>query len=431
MEKNNPRVINAWCMYDWANSAYNLTITTAIFPIYFSSVAPKSINFLGFTKDNSVVYSYALSLSFLIVCFLSPLLSGIADYSDRKKSFMQAFVWMGSIACGLLFFFTGENTALGITCFMVASIGYAGSLVFYNAYLPLIATPDRFDRISARGFSLGYIGSVLLLIMNLLLIQKPTWFGLDEDAGTLPARLSFLSVGLWWIGFSIYTFVHLPVRTHVVRDPGDSSYLFKGFQELRKVFREVRAISHLTRFLLSFFFYSMGFQTILYMASIFGAQELRLEEGALIGVLLVIQLVAVVGAWLFTLISARIGNLMTLTVALVLCIFICIGAYFVVTATQFYALAVLVGLIMGGLQSMSRATYSRLLPDTTDTASYFSFYEFTEKTGIVLGTAAYGIITDATGNMRNSLLALVIFFAVGLFFLTRMLGRRKPVAAGV
>jgi UMF1 family MFS transporter len=431
MEKNNPKVVNAWCMYDWANSAYNLTITTAIFPIYFSSVAPKSISILGITKDNSVVYSYALSLSFLIVCFLSPLLSGIADYSDRKKSFMQAFVWMGSVACGMLFFFTGKNTALGIICFMAASIGYAGSLVFYNAYLPLIATPDRFDRISARGFSMGYIGSVLLLILNLLLIQKPGWFGLGEDPGTLPARLSFLSVGLWWIGFSIYTFVHLPARTTVARDPGDTGYLFKGFQELRKVFREVRGTSHLTSFLLGFFFYSMGFQTIMYLASIFGAQELRLEEGALIGVLLVIQLIAIVGAWGFTRISARIGNLKTLTAALVLCIFVCVGAYFVITASQFYALAVVVGLIMGGLQSMSRATYSKLLPETTDTASYFSFYEFTEKTGTVLGTAAYGLITDATGNMRNSLFALLVFFAVGLFFLTRMLGKRRPVTAGV
>lgn len=433
MEKNNPKVINAWCLYDWANSAYNLTITTAIFPIYFSSVAPKSIRFLGVTKDNSVMYTYSLSLSFLIVCFLSPFLSGIADYSDRKKSFMQAFVWLGSIACGLLFFFTGENTSFGITCFMLASIGYAGSLVFYNAYLPAIATPDRFDRISARGYAMGYIGSVLLLVLNLLVIQKPAWFGLAEEAGTLPARLSFLSVGLWWIGFSIYTFVHLPGRTHRTREPGGGAgdYLFKGFGELRKVFGEVRESPHLMRFLLGFFFYSMGFQTIMYLASIFGAVELKLPEASLIGTVLIIQLIAVAGAYLFTRVAGRAGNLKTLAGAVALCIVICIGAYFTTTTTQFYVLAVVVGLVMGGLQSMSRATYSKLLPDTTDHASYFSFYEFTEKTGIVLGTATYAYMEDVTGSMRNSLFALAAFFAIGLFFLTRMLGNRKAVAAGV
>jgi UMF1 family MFS transporter len=379
------------------------------------------------------MYTYSLSLSFLIVCFLSPFLSGIADYSDRKKSFMQAFVWLGSVACGLLFFFTGDNTSFGITCFMLASIGYAGSLVFYNAYLPGIATPDRFDRISARGYAMGYIGSVLLLVLNLLVIQKPTWFGLAADAGSLPARLSFLSVGLWWIGFSIYTFVHLPGRTHLQREPADEAgnYLFKGLGELRKVFGEVRETPHLTRFLLGFFFYSMGFQTIMYLASIFGAVELKLPEASLIGTVLIIQLIAVLGAYLFTRIAGRVGNLKTLAGAVALCVVICFGAYFTTTPTQFYALAVVVGLVMGGLQSMSRATYSKLLPDTTDHASYFSFYEFTEKTGIVLGTATYAFMEDVTGSMRNSLFALIAFFAIGLFFLTRMLGNRKAVAAGV
>jgi UMF1 family MFS transporter len=431
MEKNNPKVINAWCLYDWANSAYNLTITTAIFPIYFSSVAPQSIRFLGVTKDNSVMYTYSLSLSFVIVCLLSPFLSGIADYSDRKKSFMQAFVWLGSIACGLLFFFTGENTSFGITCFMLASIGYAGSLVFYNAYLPAIATPDRFDRISARGYAMGYIGSVLLLIVNLVTITFYDRLGLENKG--VASRLSFLSVGLWWIGFSIYTFVHLPGRTHRTREAAGEgfNYLFKGFGELRKVFGEVRESPHLTRFLLGFFFYSMGFQTIMYLASIFGAVELKLPEASLIGTVLIIQLIAVLGAYLFTRIAGRAGNLKTLTGAVALCIVICFGAYFTTTPTQFYVLAVVVGLVMGGLQSMSRATYSKLLPDTTDHASYFSFYEFTEKTGIVLGTATYAFMEDVTGSMRNSLFALIAFFAIGLFFLTRMLGNRKAVAAGV
>ncbi len=264
MQKNDPKLINAWCLYDWANSVYSLTITTAIFPIYFSAVAPKEINFLGFTKANSVVYTYSLSLAFLAVCFLSPFLSGIADYSDRKKSFMQFFVWLGSLSCSLLFFFDETNVPLGITFFMLASIGYAGSLVFYNAYLPEIATPDQFDRVSARGFSMGYIGSVILLILNLLVIQMPQLFNISEESikEGLPARLAFLSVGIWWISFSLYTFAYLPSRTHVLKKPASGNYLFKGFEELKKVFGEIREMPHLTRFYSAFSSTAWGFRLL-------------------------------------------------------------------------------------------------------------------------------------------------------------------------
>jgi UMF1 family MFS transporter len=430
MEKNNKKIINAWCMYDWANSVYTLTITTAIFPIYFNAVTTQPdgndvIPFLWMSKKNSVVYTYSLSVAFLITSFLSPLLSGIADYGGIKKTFMRFFAYTGSLSCMALFFFTADTIPLGILFFILAGVGYAGSLVFYNAYLPEIATPDRFDQISAKGYSLGYVGSVFLLIINLIVIQKPSWFGLE--AGTLPARISFLMVGLWWLGFSQYAFAYLPSDPY--QKPLQGKYLLRGFTELKKVFREVRKNRMLKSYLTAFFFYSMGFQTIMYLAGLFGSKELHLPEDNLIGVLLIIQLVAVGGAMLFTRSATKIGNLLTLMLAIILCIIVCICAYYIYLPLQFYLLAVVVGIIMGGIQSLSRSTYTKLLPDTTDHASYFSFYEFTEKVGIVIGTATYALIDDLTNSMRNSIFALIVFFLIGLFFLIRIIAADKKYRA--
>lgn len=426
MEKNNEKVIHAWCFYDWANSVYTLTITTAIFPIYFNAVTTQPggndiIPFLWMYKKNSVVYTYSLSIAFLIISFLSPLLSGIADYGGFKKPFMRFFVYLGSVSCMALFFFNAHTVSLGIFFFIMASIGYAGSLVFYNAYLPEIATPDRFDQISAKGYSLGYIGSVLLLIMNLIVIQKPERFGLTND--TLPARISFLMVGIWWLGFSHYSFAYLP--DGIYQKLSRKKYLSKGFMELKKVFLEVKEDRILKAFLIAFFFYSMGFQTIMYLAGLFGSKELHLPDGNLIAVVLLIQLVAVGGALLFTKSAKAIGNVTTIMLAVMLCVIICICAYYISSALHFYMLAVAVGIIMGGIQSLSRSTYSKLLPDTRDHASYFSFYEFTEKVGIVIGTATYALIDDQTGSMRNSLFALILFFIIGLFFLLRIIVSNK------
>lgn len=414
-------------MYDWANSVYTLTITSAIFPIYFNAVTVKedgsdTISFLWMTKKNSVVYTYSLSIAFLIISFLLPLLSGIADYGGIKKRFMQFFVWLGSLACIGLFWFDSQHIAWGIFCFMIASIGWAGSLVFYNAYLPEIATPDRFDQISAKGYAFGYVGSVVLLILNLVVVLQPQLVGLSEGT-SLPARISFMMVGIWWLGFSQYTFAHLPDSSITL--PRHGKYLLKGFKELLKVFAEVKYNTGLKMFLTSFFFYSMGFQTIMYLASIFGSKELKIPDSGLIAIVLIIQLVAVGGAFLFTFSARRIGNVATLSWAVSLCILICVAAYFVSSQEQFYVLATVVGVVMGGIQSLSRSTYSKLLPETIDHASYFSFYEFTEKVGIVLGTATYALIDDFTSSMRNSLFALGAFFAIGLFLLMRMVFVKK------
>ncbi len=407
-------------MYDWANSVYSLTITTAVFPIYFMEVTTNGdsdmVQFLGMNFKNSALYTYSISFAFLVIAFLSPLLSGIADATGSKKGFMKFFAWLGSFACAGLFFFESSTLWIGVLCFILASIGYAGSIVYYNSYLPEIAEPADQDRISATGFALGYIGSSLLLIFNLVMIMKPGLFGIAEGT-TLPARISFLIVGAWWITFSAYTFYHLP--SNVYNKKREGKYLLKGYRELIKVWQELKKLKYLSRFLLAFFFYNMGVQTVMYVASIFGEKEIKLGTAELIITVLIIQFVAIGGAYLFSMVSSKIGNIKTLTIAIFIWVGICISAYNLYDPKAFYVLAFVVGLVMGGIQALSRSTYSKMLPETQEHASYFSFYDVCEKVGLVLGTASYGMIEEITGSMRNSILALIVFFLIGLTFLLR------------
>jgi len=420
--KNQPKVINAWCMYDWANSVYSLSITSAIFPVYYNSATRAAFNgdrvtFLGVEVENTVLYSYALSFSFLVIVGISPFLSGIADYGALKKKMMLFFCTLGSIACSSLFFFDGSNIEFGIFAIVLASVGWAGSIVFYNAFLPEIATEDRFDKVSAKGFSLGYIGSVIQLVFSLLLIMQPELFGLEE--GGFPARISFLTVGVWWFGFAQISFYYLPERA-VATVKRSSRVLTKGFLELKKVFAAIKQDPPIKRYLLAFFFYNMGVQTVMLLAATFGEKELKMEASELIVTVLLIQLVAIGGAYLFAYISKIKGNRFSLIVMVCIWIGICVAAYLTNSSMQFYALAFVVGMVMGGIQSLSRSTYSKLIPrNTLDNASYFSFYDVTEKLSIVMGTFSYGLIEQLTGSMRNSTLALAIFFVIGLLMLLR------------
>lgn len=417
--KNKKAVQRAWTMYDWANSVYSLVITSTIFPVYFNSVTKSedfgfTVNFFGFNIVNTVLYSYSISLSFLIIAFLSPFLSGMADYGGKKLLFMKIFTYLGSSACVGLFFFDGDNLEFGVICAMVASIGYAGSIVFYNAYLPEIADIEEYDFLSARGFSLGYIGSVILLVVNLFMIQAPEFFGISD--GGQAARWSFLITGLWWAGFAQIPFYFLPKNPY--NRKVKKSLFMKGFYEIKSVFKEVRQIKVMNRFLAAFLFYSMGVQTVMYLAASFGDKELGLPGDKLIVTILIIQFVAIGGSFLFAQISKMFGNKNSLVIMVFIWVFICIAAYFVISEYQFYALAFVVGMVMGGIQSLSRSTYAKLIPsDTIDHASYFSFFDVTEKIAIVLGTFSYGLIEQLSGSMRNSSLALALFFFVGLGFL--------------
>jgi UMF1 family MFS transporter len=417
---NDPAIVRAWCLYDWANSVYTLSITTVVFPIYFSSVTRNvanhdMVNIWGLHIKNTVLYSYSLSFAFLLIALINPLLSGMADYSNRKKTFMKTFAWLGAAASALLYFFDGSNLEWGITCFVLATIGYAGSLVFYNAYLPEIVSKDQMDKVSARGYAYGYIGSVLLLIINLVVIMFPAKFGITNDK--LPAQLAFLTVGIWWFIFSVLSFRKLPVVYKAVAIHGD--LLLKGYREVRHVYRELQTQRSMLLFLVAFFVYSMGFQTMMFLASLFAESELKIPTPGLIASMLTIQLIAIVGATGLAAVSKKYGNLNAIILSVIVCMGCCIAAYYITSNVQFYMLAIIVGLVMGGLQSISRATYSKLIPPTKDYASYFSFYELTEKVAIVLGTASYGIILQLTGSMRNCALGLTAFFIVGLFLLFR------------
>jgi len=449
----NKKVINAWSMYDWANSAYSLVITSTIFPIYYNSVTSSSttdiVHFLGRDFKNTALYSYALSVSFLVVALISPVLSGIADYSGNKKAFMKFFCFLGAASCSTLYFFDGDNLWLGILAFIFAGIGYSGSIVFYNAYLPEITDHSGADRVSAKGFALGYTGSSLLLIFNLVMILMPELFfdvgkkvqelmlannSLTADEALADAksyysgvssRFSFLLVGVWWVTFAAVTFYYLPKDIYNRRPTGN--VIWKGYRELIKVIHELSNQDRLKSFLLSYFFFNMGVQTVMYVAALFGDKELNLKSSELITTILIIQFVAIAGAYLFAFLSRKFGNMNALLIAIIIWIGICIGAYFVYTAMQFYVIAFVVGMVMGGIQSLSRSTYSKLLPETQDHASYFSFFDVCEKTGIVLGTATYGLIEEMTGSMRNSLIALITFFIFGLLFLLQLI-RKDRVA---
>ncbi len=417
IQKDNKKIIRSWAFYDWANSVYALIITASMFPAYYNSVTTggngfDKVIFLGITIKNTVLYTYAFSFSVLLTALLSPVLSGVADYTGLKKSFMRFFVIVGSLACISLAFFDQDYLAVGIFGFIIANMGFNGSLVFYNAYLPEIATPKLMDRASARGYAYGYTGSVILLLLNLMLI-----FYMDSHSpgSDLAYRISFISVGLWWLGFSQITFSNLP---SMAKKKFSGKSLSKGYRELLTAFNELRKSTGKKGFLFSFFFYSMGVQTVLYMASLFGAKVLHIDSISLIISILIIQLVAIGGAYLAARLSEAKGNVISISISLIIWIIICIVAFVVRGKTGFFGLAFLVGLVMGGIQSISRSTFAKMIPkDSKDTASFFSFYEFTEKMAIVLGTFAYGLVEALTGNMRNSVLALSGFFIAGLLIL--------------
>jgi len=425
IELNNKRTINAWALFDWANSAYALVISTAIFPGYFEEYTPKEITLGSLNFSNSSLYSFAVSFSYIIIASLSPLLSGIADYSGRRKFFLKTFTLIGSLACTALYFFKGEPQLwLGTSAFILATIGFAGSLVFYDSYLPLIVTEDRYNKVSAKGYTYGYIGSVILLIFILLMIQKPVWFGLSD--GQLGARIGFLLVGVWWLGFAQYTFKYMPKDKKNLFTAG---MIKNGYREIAGAFNRVRNIPNIKHFLLAFFFYSAGVQTVIYLATIFAKKELAFETAELILLVLILQLVAIGGAYVFSLLGNRKGNKFSIMVMICIWIFICIAAYFTYDKLFFYVLASFVGLVMGGIQSLSRASYSMLIPEKDhDTTSYFSFYDVVYKSAIVGGTFSFGLVDNITNNMRYSVLTLAIFFILGLYFMNKTRIDNKIVA---
>lgn len=433
--KGSKKLLNAWAFYDWANSVYSLVIASAIFPIFyqalFKSANITTVTLFGGSIRSTPLISYTTAAAFLMVAIISPILSGIADYVGNKKNFMKFFCYLGSLSCMGLYFFSLENIYISLLMYFGGLVGFWGSLVFYNSYLPDVAFHEQQDRVSAKGYSLGYIGSVILLLINLGMVMFPEVFGFGAGgAASIQAmRWSFVTVGIWWILFSQYSFYYLP-KGNKSGKKVSTKIIFNGFKELRGVYISLSENKQLKRYLAAFFVYSMAVQTVMLVATYFGEQEIGWSSNnaktmGLIISILIIQLVAVGGAILTSRASAKFGNIKVLVGINILWVVICIVAFFITAPIQFYITAGIVGLIMGGIQSLSRSTYSKFLPATKDTTSYFSFYDVAEKIGIVIGMLIYGFIDQITGSMRNAILFLVLFFITGVFLLLRVPRNKK------
>lgn len=451
LKKGSKKLLNAWAFYDWANSVYTLTIASSIFPIFYSALfitEIKTVQAFGMEFKSTALITFVTAFTFLVVALTSPILSGIADYVGNKKTFMKFFCYVGSAGCIGLYWFSLEDIHLSLLFYFMGLIGYWGSLVFYNSYLPDIAFEDQQDGISAKGFSFGYIGSVLLLVLNLAMVMNPQWFGFDisipdslretgteaeigdaiklvKDAASFEAmKISFITVGLWWVLFSQYSFYYLPKGVssgHRVT----KAVVFNGLRELRQVWGQLKKDLRLKRYLYAFFVFSMAVQTIMLVAVYFGEEEIDWGSDSdktvgLIGSILIIQLIAILGAFLTSRASAKFGNIKTLIFINIIWMVLCFYAYYMYTPTQFYIAAAIVGFVMGGIQSLARSTYSKFLPETEDTTSYFSFYDVAEKIGIVIGMVIFASIDQITGTMRNAILFLFIFFLIGIVLLFRV-----------
>ena len=448
MQTASKKVLNGWAMYDWANSVYALVITSTIFPAYYEAITKQRVDenntayvtFGGREFVNTSLYNYALAIAFLIVAIISPLLSSIADYRGNKKSFMNFFLTMGSLACLSLFFLNTtdgkissgvSNLGLGLFSVILACVGYWGSIVYYNSFLPEIAAPEDRDRLSAKGFSYGYVGSVVLQVICFVLVFFPGIVGGSDAEGattTIQFRTGFLLVAIWWWGFGQFSLSRLP-RSEPAGDPTKKHLLSNGYKELRKVWGQLTSLPVLKRFLFSFFFYNMGVQTIMLVAALFGKGELDIPSTNLIVAILLVQLIAVPGAFVISKLSASLGNLSTLMLCVVLWVGICIYGYTIPRGdiTQFYIISSIIGFVMGGTQSLSRSTYSKLMPITKDTASFFSFYDVTEKISLVVGLFLFGFLTEITGSQRASVLALMTLFIIGLFLLLYTRSTQKKI----
>ena len=431
LPKGDKKLLNAWAFYDWANSVYPLVISSAIFPIFYEALFTDRNHYIrvfGTELKNSALISFVTAAAFLVIAFISPLLSGISDYVGNKKNFMKFFCYLGAVACISLYWFSLESIYSSLLFYFLGLIGFWGSLVFYNSYLPDIAFPHQHDKVSAKGYSLGYLGSVLLLIVNLAMVMKPDLFnisGTEGEAAMKAMRCSFVMVGIWWMVFSQYTYFYLPKGNSNSERKVTKDVFLNGFKELRKVWHLLEENKILKSYLAGFFVYSMAVQTVMLIATYFGAQEIAWESKSqstigLIICILLIQLVAVIGATFTAKASAKFGNIPTLVSINCFWIVLCILAYFITLPIHFYFMAALVGLVMGGIQSLSRSTYSKLLPETEDTTSFFSFFDVAEKIGIVIGMLLYGIIDQITGSPRLAIVFLGVFFVIGVILLKRI-----------
>jgi MFS transporter, UMF1 family len=427
-QKNNPREVFGWKMYDWANSAFSTTIVGALYGPYLTEITQRAIG------ENGVLLSFGplgaitaksffptcVSIAVLMQVFLLPILGSIADYSNFKKKLMAIFCYLGVAATCLMFFVTGRLYWLGGLLFLVANLGFGAAVVAYNGFLNEITTEDQRDKVSSRGFAYGYLGGGILLLLNFLLVKSAPRLGLDQ---LMAVRISLLSAGLWWGGFAIIAFALLKTRTAEKSLPPGKNYLTIGFSELGRTFRELARLRHTLKYLIGYLLFNDGIQTVISMASVFMAQELFISRGMetdqsfLLGIFLMVQFVAIFGALLFERIAYFTSTKKAILISLVLWAGVVIYGYgFLQTTTQAWAMGVVIAIVLGGSQALSRSLFSRMIPPGRE-ASFFGIYEVSERGTSWLGPLVFGVVVAATNSYRQAMLSLIIFFVGGAMIL--------------
>ncbi len=404
------REARAWAWYDWANSAFITVIITAVYPVYFANVAAR-----GLAPGQATQYfAIATTLSLLIVALLAPLLGAVADMVPLKKRFLAIFMLIGAGATGLMYQVGPGDWKLGLVLFVIASVGAYGSFVFYDALLPHVAPPDRIDRLSTAGYAMGYLGGGLLLAVNLAWITVPDWFGLSGPVAA--TRLAFVSVALWWVGFAIPLFRSVPEPA--VADDAPRPSLAGCWRQLRATLRELRQYREASLLLLAFLIYNDGIVTIIRMATLYGA-EIGIDQGYLIGAILMVQWVGIPFTLLFGRVAGRIGTKKAILFTLMVYGVIALVGFKMTTTIHFFLLAFMVATVQGGCQALSRGLFASMIPKQRS-GEFFAFYAVAEKCASVLGPATFAAAIWLTGSSRWAVLLVALFFIVGAQLLMRV-----------
>lgn len=423
-----------WYFYDWANSAFSTTVVTVFLGPYLTSVtraaadASGNVHPLGIVVNAGSFFPYIVSLSVLLQVIFLPILGAISDYSHLKKQLMLTFAYIGAIATVGLYFVQGSNYLLGGLLFLIANLSFGASVVFYNAYLPDIATPERRDSVSSIGWAIGYLGGGTLLAINLVLFSQASSFGLTQGQAV---RISLTSAGLWWAIFSLIPLTTLKNRQPIKALPAGERYLTIGFKQLRETLSNARSYPQTLLFLVAYLLYNDGIQTVIALSSQYGQEELGLPISTLTAVILMVQFVAFGGALAFNYVAKFVGNKQAIMISLVIWIGTVVGAYFIQrgSTTQFLILGAAIAIVLGGSQALSRAVYSLMIPRGQE-AEYFSMYEVSERGTSWLGPLFFGLALQFTNSYRIAIVGLAIFFILGLALLTRVDIRRAAQEAG-
>jgi UMF1 family MFS transporter len=417
--RDHARTVRAWCLYDWANSAFAATVMAALYPPFFRSLAVAG----GLSESRATAaWGYTASIALAIVAVSAPVLGAIADHTGTRKRFLGTFAVVG-VAATASFTFNGDDTwLLAAGLYILANIGFAGGNVFYESLLPSVASPVELDRVSARGYALGYLGGGILLVVNALWVVQPRLFGMP-DAGTA-VRAAFLSVAVWWALFSMPLFRRVPEPPADPRPGAPTNPVAAGFGRLAVTFREIRRYRHLLVFLVAFWIYNDGISTIIKMATAYG-DEIGIGVPDMIAALAITQFVGFPFALLFGRLGERIGTKSAILLALAIYAVICVGGFFMTTPLHFYLLATAVGTVQGGSQALSRSLFAAMVP-RHKTAEFFGFFGASGKFAGIFGPLLFAVISQLTGESRLSIVALIVFFLVGGMVLTRV-----DVAGGV